>query len=631
MSKLCCLPTDNWGELILQGHLTHNPFPFLCFKCKLTASGGAYTIALGGWSVRFRLAPYVLLLVIAKFFRAFGLFLSYDTLKLVPIVPFLFIVKAGSSIILVLLQRPISAGKKVTRNQWMRVIRHGIVGSAINLLWLFGLTLCGPARTILIFEHSDIVIIAALGALFTGGSGKAKMRGATLFIFAIICLLLFDVDTHLKKVDHRILSSEGHHRSPMEHLFYSSFTWFGVSDHKGGVLLLLLTLLVNVAYKSAARKLSVDIGGAKRLNALSTSISAVVLSPWALFILATQGTVSVAGLAVNLIGIFAFRHAHTHAHGKGGCSHGNSQSHGHSHNHNHHGHSHSKQHGHGHEHEPEPPRQNRNMEGVFLHVLADTLGSVGVIVSSLLIDQYGLLVADPVCSIFIASLIFISVLPLLKESSLVLLQRTPHHLENKLAEGLDKFVPFLSIVLFVFIFDYYVESVSVTRLDSQKTSRFSSVAIICSAVFLIFMWSHPITSDMAHMSQEVQHRSSHEHIVTGGLIFSSVLFIIACRILSAPLPKSTSKGSFIGYDAGGHPLYSFAGDALHKTSQSIITVSKNILRQVLAEYDSRQIFYFLCINLMFTFVELTYGVWTNSLGLISDGFHMLFDCTALNI
>ena len=32
---------------------------------------------------------------------------------------------------------------------------------------------------------------------------------------------------------------------------------------------------------------------------------------------------------------------------------------------------------------------------------------------------------------------------------------------------------------------------------------------------------------------------------------------------------------------------------------------------------------------MFTFVELVYGVWTNSLGLISDGFHMLFDCSAL--
>lgn len=28
-------------------------------------------------------------------------------------------------------------------------------------------------------------------------------------------------------------------------------------------------------------------------------------------------------------------------------------------------------------------------------------------------------------------------------------------------------------------------------------------------------------------------------------------------------------------------------------------------------------------------VEFTYGVWTNSLSLISDGFHMLFDCSAL--
>lgn len=34
---------------------------------------------------------------------------------------------------------------------------------------------------------------------------------------------------------------------------------------------------------------------------------------------------------------------------------------------------------------------------------------------------------------------------------------------------------------------------------------------------------------------------------------------------------------------------------------------------------------------MFMFVELLYGWWTNSLGLISDAFHMLFDCMALAI
>jgi len=31
----------------------------------------------------------------------------------------------------------------------------------------------------------------------------------------------------------------------------------------------------------------------------------------------------------------------------------------------------------------------------------------------------------------------------------------------------------------------------------------------------------------------------------------------------------------------------------------------------------------------FTVIEFLYGIWTNSLGLISDGFHMLFDCSAL--
>ena len=43
--------------------------------------------------------------------------------------------------------------------------------------------------------------------------------------------------------------------------------------------------------------------------------------------------------------------------------------------------------------------------GVFLHVMADTLGSVGVIVSSGLIQQFGWMIADPICSVFIACLI----------------------------------------------------------------------------------------------------------------------------------------------------------------------------------------------------------------------------------
>lgn len=72
---------------------------------------------------------------------------------------------------------------------------------------------------------------------------------------------------------------------------------------------------------------------------------------------------------------------------------------------------------------------------MYLHVLADTMGSVGVIISSLLIDQFGILIADPICSVFISVMILLSVVPLLKDTASILLQRTPPELEHCLSEG----------------------------------------------------------------------------------------------------------------------------------------------------------------------------------------------------
>ena len=45
--------------------------------------------------------------------------------------------------------------------------------------------------------------------------------------------------------------------------------------------------------------------------------------------------------------------------------------------------------------------------GIFLHILADTLGSVGVIISSTLIYLFDWMLADPICSMFIAVLIML--------------------------------------------------------------------------------------------------------------------------------------------------------------------------------------------------------------------------------
>jgi len=52
------------------------------------------------------------------------------------------------------------------------------------------------------------------------------------------------------------------------------------------------------------------------------------------------------------------------------------------------------------------------MHGIFLHVLADTLGSLAVIVSTLLAQYTGWMGWDPVASVLVAVMIFISAIPL---------------------------------------------------------------------------------------------------------------------------------------------------------------------------------------------------------------------------
>ncbi|KAG7093838.1 hypothetical protein E1B28_007477 [Marasmius oreades] len=192
--------------------------------------------------------------------------------------------------------------------------------------------------------------------------------------------------------------------------------------------------------------------------------------------------VSSLGLAVNLFGMFAMgghhHHGHSHSHSH---SHGHSHSHSQTEKHSSslsssaeqspgsrsysHSHSHSPSHNHSdthshesirdgeplaspvtpnyvfghddhfdlHHHDGHAPNvhdhshtqhshegHNHNMRGVFLHVMADTLGSVGVIISTLLIQFYGWTGFDPIASLFIAILIVASVIPLVLDTGKVL-------------------------------------------------------------------------------------------------------------------------------------------------------------------------------------------------------------------
>ncbi|KAG6868188.1 hypothetical protein C0993_006401 [Termitomyces sp. T159_Od127] len=58
---------------------------------------------------------------------------------------------------------------------------------------------------------------------------------------------------------------------------------------------------------------------------------------------------------------------------------------------------------------------------------------------------------------------------------------------------------------------------------------------------------------------------------------------------------------------------------------------KAYLKTILSNPESRKIFYFLCLNMCYMLIQMLYGVWTNSLGLISDAIHMAFDCMAIGV
>lgn len=133
-------------------------------------------------------------------------------------------------------------------------------------------------------------------------------------------------------------------------------------------------------------------------------------------------------------------HHHGHDHSHGGHDHCHSHSHAHSKTDDHHSHNspspmtiNAAPHSHAHSHD-----ENENMRGIFLHVLADTMGSAAVIVSTLLIQYVGWAGWDPLASCLIAVLIFLSSIPLVISSAKKLLLTVPddteYQLRNALAE-----------------------------------------------------------------------------------------------------------------------------------------------------------------------------------------------------
>lgn len=83
--------------------------------------------------------------------------------------------------------------------------------------------------------------------------------------------------------------------------------------------------------------------------------------------------------------------------------------------------------------------ESLNIRGAFLHVLADTLGSIGAISAGLIMYFTGWYQADPIISMMLGALIFYSSGKLIMDSVNVLLEGVPSHidlssLERRMAE-----------------------------------------------------------------------------------------------------------------------------------------------------------------------------------------------------
>ncbi|KAI9138687.1 cation efflux family-domain-containing protein [Paraphysoderma sedebokerense] len=128
--------------------------------------------------------------------------------------------------------------------------------------------------------------------------------------------------------------------------------------------------------------------------------------------------VSAIGLVVNLIMIFALGHSHGHGHGhshgekdeKDGATDAEKGKGAHAH-----------------------KSQNINVRSAMLHVIGDTLSSVGVLTSSIvLIFKPEWVIVDPICTFVFSVLVIISTVNIIKDSLRVLMEATPHHIDPAL-------------------------------------------------------------------------------------------------------------------------------------------------------------------------------------------------------
>ncbi|HCS38735.1 MAG TPA: cation transporter [Anaerolineaceae bacterium] len=104
---------------------------------------------------------------------------------------------------------------------------------------------------------------------------------------------------------------------------------------------------------------------------------------------------------------------------------------GHDHGHAGHNHTHSHEEEQDHEHKKVKTKRNLNVQSAFLHVLGDAISSVGVIIAAVIIHFTKVEWIDPLISIMIGVIIFVSAFRVLKSALHILIEGVPEGLSIK--------------------------------------------------------------------------------------------------------------------------------------------------------------------------------------------------------
>ena len=84
-------------------------------------------------------------------------------------------------------------------------------------------------------------------------------------------------------------------------------------------------------------------------------------------------------------------------------------------------------------------KKNLNVRGAYLHVLSDTISSVGVVIAGVLIIVTGNYIFDPIVSAMIGVFILIGCLRLIRESTHILMEAVPEHIDlQKVSDDIQK-------------------------------------------------------------------------------------------------------------------------------------------------------------------------------------------------